>query len=116
MAKQVQLHVRLGETEWSKYTYARTEIDTAVTLLGSIQRGQQRGALAQRGDGEYLMLVGDYEMPLNQHKVRAALQSGRAAPPRVTWTAPKPSTTVPVVVIKKRRVISSSLSQTTKSV
>lgn len=106
MAKHVQLHVRLGEADWLKYTYARTGDDADFTLLGSVQKGQQRGALAQRSDGEYLMLVGDYEMPLNQHQVRAALQSGRTAPPRVTWTAPKPSTTVPVVVVKKRRVVS----------
>ncbi len=108
MAKHVQLHVRLGEPDWSKYTYARTGDDACLTLLGSVQKGQQRGALAQKTDGEYVMLVGDYEMPLNQHQIRAALQSGRTSPPRVTWTAPKPSTTVPVVIVKKRRVIAVS--------
>lgn len=109
MAKHVQLHVRLGEPDWAKHTYARTEDDAGLTLLGSVQRGLQRGALAQKSDGTYIMLVGDFEMPLNQHQVRAALQSGRTAPPpRVTWSAPKPSTTVPVVVIKKRRVVSAS--------
>ena len=108
MAKHVQLHVRLGESDWSKYTYARTGDDAYFTLLGSVQKGQQRGALAQRGDGAYVMLVGDYEMPLNQHQIRAALQSGHTSPPRVTWMAPKPSTTIPVVVAKKRRVIAAS--------
>ena len=106
MAKHVQLHVRLGEADGLKYTYARSSADEPnFTLLGSVQKGQQRGALAQKIDGDYVMLVGDYEMPLNQHQIRAALQSGRTAPPRVTWTAPKPSTTVPVVVVKKRRLV-----------
>jgi len=105
MVKHVQLQVRLGEPDWLKHTYARTGDDANYTLLGSVQKGQQRGALALRGDGEYVMLVGDYEMPLNQHQIRAALQNGRTSPPRVTWTAPKPATTVPVVVIKKRRLI-----------
>ncbi len=109
MAKSVRLHVRLGEADWSKYTYARSDDDALFTLLGSVHRGQQHGALAQKSDGDYVMLVGDYEMPLNQHQIRAALQSGRTAPRRVTWTAPKPSTTVPVVVVKKRRVVSMSV-------
>ena len=108
MAKHVQLHVRLGEPEWAKHTYARTGEDAGLTLLGSVQKGQQRGALAKKPDDVYVMLVGDYEMPLNQHQIRAALQSGRTAPPRVTWSAPKPSTTVPVVVIKKRRIVSAT--------
>ena len=106
MAKSVRLQVRLGESEWSKYTYARAGDDAVFTLLGSVYRGQQRGALAQKNDGDYVMLVGDYEMPLSQHQIRAALQSGRSSPPRATWKAPKPSTAVPVVVVKKRRVIS----------
>ena len=106
MAKHVQLNVRLGETEWAKHTYARTGDDAGLTLLGSVQKGQQRGALAKKPDDVYVMLVGDFEMPLNQHQVRAALQSGRTAPPRASWSAYKPSTTVPVVVIKKRRMVS----------
>ena len=105
MAKNVRLHVRLGETDWSKHTYARDDSDADFTLLGSVQKGQQRGALAQKTDGDYVMLVGDYEMPLNQHQIRAALQGCRTSPPRTTWTQPKPSATVPVVVVKKRRVI-----------
>ena len=109
MTKHVQLHVRLGESDWSKYTYARTGTDPCFTLLGSVQKGQQRGALAQKPDGEYVMLVGDYEMSLNQHQIRAALQNCRTSPPRVIWSAPKPSTTVPVVVIKKRRLVSVSV-------
>ena len=108
MAKSVRLHVRLGEPEWSKYTYARTGDDASFTLLGSVHRGQQHGALAQKSDGDYVMLVGDYEMPLNQHQIRATLQGCRIPQPRVTWSAPKPSTTVPVVVVKKRRAFSMS--------
>ncbi len=108
MAKHVQLHVRLGEPDWTKHTYARTEPGAGLMLLGSVQRGQQRGALAQKDDGTYVMVVGDYEMPLNQHQIRAALQSGRTAPPRTTWSTRKPSNTVPVVVIKKRRVVSAT--------
>jgi hypothetical protein len=108
MAKSVRLHVRLGEPEWSKYTYARSDDDALFTLLGSVHRGQQHGALAQKSDGDYVMLVGDYEMPLNQHQIRATLQGCRIPPPRVTRSAPKPSTTVPVVVVKKRRVFSMS--------
>jgi hypothetical protein len=106
VAKNVQLHVRLGEADWAKHTYARTGDDAGITLLGSVQKGQQHGALALKADGDYAMLVGDYEMPLNQHQVRAALQKARTSAPRVSWTAHKTSTTVPVVIVKKRRVIS----------
>ena len=106
MAKNVQLHVRLGEADWSKHTYARTDGDADVTLLGSVQKGQQHGALALKADGEYVMLVGDYEMPLNQHQIRAAMQNARPSVPRVSWSAHKTNATVPVVIVKKRRVVS----------
>ena len=109
MVKNVRLHVRLGEPDWSKYTYARTSAEAGLTLLGSVCKGQQRGALAQKTDGDYIMLVGDYEMPLNQRQIRTALQTSRTSPPPPTWTAPKPSATVPVVVIKKRRVIAAAV-------
>ncbi|OYU42138.1 MAG: hypothetical protein CFE44_25710, partial [Burkholderiales bacterium PBB4] len=70
VAKHVHLHVRLGESDWAKHTYARTDGDAGLTLLGSVQKGLQHGALALKDDGDYVMLVGDYEMPLNQHQVR----------------------------------------------
>ena len=67
MIKKARWQVRLGELEWSRYTYARDDGEATFKLLGSLQKGQQRGALAQRPDGVYVMLLGDFETELN-HK------------------------------------------------
>ena len=106
MANSARLHVCLGEPDWSKHTYARADADAGLALLGSVSKGQQRGALVQKSDGIYIMLVGDYEMPLNQHQVRAALQSCKSRPAPVIWKAPRPNAIAPTVVFKKRRIIS----------
>ena len=109
LVKKARWQVRLGELEWSRYTYARDDGEATFKLLGSLQKGQQRGALAQRADGVYVMLVGDFETELNQPQIRNVL--GVASPATIaayapaqalptTLTAPK---TVPVVTIKKRR-------------
>ncbi len=105
LAKNVRLNVRLGKPEWAKHTYDRSDTESKLELLGSVQKGQQRGALAQREDGDFVMLVGDFEMPLNQSQIRKALVSANADLRGGAWTPPPPpSTTVPVVHIKKRRV------------
>lgn len=105
MAKNGRLHVRLGETGWSKHTYPRSGVEAGLTLLGSVYKGQQHGALAQKNDGAYVMLVGDYEMPLNQHLIRAALNNCHKTPPPEVTTPPQTCTKAPVVIVKKRRVI-----------
>jgi hypothetical protein len=72
-----------------------------VTLLGTIQDGLAVGALAQRADGRYVQLNGDYERELDTAAIEAILaqQGWRQS------TAESGSTTgTPVVTIKRRRV------------
>lgn len=100
--------VRLGEAEWLRFTYPRTDGD--LWLLGSIRRGAQMGALALDANGRYLQVNGDHVSPLSHSQVAAAvaragahdLSHHRAA--SAAKTAPKP----PVVIVRKRRVIAAS--------
>ena len=108
LVKKARWQVRLGELEWSRYTYARDDGDATFKLLGSIQKGQQRGALAQRPDGVYVMLVGDFETELNQPQIRNVLGVPSAATiaayaPAAPQANPQNPAKVPVVIIKKRR-------------
>ena len=118
LIKKARWYVRLGELEWSRYTYAREDGNATYRLMGSLQKGQQRGALAQRADGAYVMLVGDFETELNQTQIRKVLGLGKAesAGPQAAqpeddgWgqslqalQAAQPPRKVPVVIIKKRR-------------
>lgn len=100
--------VRLGELEWKRYTYPRTNEDN-LRLLGSVRRGAQVGALAMTDDGKYVQVVGDYILPLNTGQLTRAvaqavcLQRG-AQTFEIVAPPPSPSSQ-PVVVIKRRRAV-----------
>lgn len=95
-----RLLVQLG-TGWQRHAKPKE----GLTFLGVVQQGPQVGALAQRADGRYVQVNGDWVTALGTGKVRWAL---RSSAPRVTWgptrPSPAPAATV-VVTVRKRRVI-----------
>ena len=95
--------VRLGRSEWLRFTYDRPPGDP-LTLLGSIRRGMRFGALAINAEGEYVQVNGDHVSSLNASQVRNALRGvlGPEEPPRPPKTEPEHK---PVVVIKRRRIV-----------
>ena len=100
--------VRYGPMEWRRFTYDRTPEDD-LQLIGSIRKGLQAGALARTRDGQYVLLVGDHETPMNFSQIEKALksiprecQASVAIVPQKTIVASMPPT---VVTVKKRRVI-----------
>jgi len=94
--------IRLGRSEWIRFTYDRPA-DDPLTLLGSIRRGMRFGALAINSTGEYVQVNGDHVSSLNASQVRNALRGviGPEEPPQ-RKPAPGPA---PVVVIKRRRIV-----------
>jgi len=100
--------VRYGPLEWRRFTYDRTPEDN-LQLLGSIRKGLQAGALARTRDGQYVMLVGDHETPLNASqmgKVLKNLPREFQAHVEVSTASPSPAALPPpVITVKKRRVI-----------
>ena len=58
LAKKSHWSIRLGQPEWSKFTYQRPA-DDPLKLLGSARHGHQYGALAKLED-ELVLVVGDY--------------------------------------------------------
>lgn len=110
MAKKNAWFIRLGQIEWSRHTYPRHD-DNELTLLGSVRRGAQIGALAITNEGQYVQVVGDHIITLNNSKIRLALSKANAANPQravePSFSAPRiasVASTVPVVVVKRRRV------------
>jgi hypothetical protein len=96
--------VRLGREEWQRFTYERPE-SNSLRLLGSVTRGAGMGALAVDEDGNYLQVNGDHVSPLNSGQLRRAVAAARTSDWRpVVPTRHEPSR-VPVVVIKRRRVV-----------
>ncbi len=99
--------VRLGREEWQRFTYERFEGDS-LRLLGSVSQGAAMGALAVDEDGNYLQVNGDHVSPLNDGQLRRAVASARTS----DWTPAVPTrrepSRVPVVVIKRRRVVPST--------
>jgi hypothetical protein len=78
-----------------------------VRLLGTVQEGLAIGALAQLEDGSYAQANGDFLRPLSTKRVEYCvgpkLLSSLPAP---MFAAPKaPTGPVPVVVVKKRRLV-----------
>ena len=95
-------HVRLGDSEWARFTYARPEGDP-LRLLGSVRRGARIGALAVTPERTYVQVNGDYLTPLNNSQIRCALakvQTSKVPAKRQEARGPEP-----VVVVKRRRVI-----------
>jgi len=110
--------VVLGKAAWSRHTHERPEGDV-LTLLGSVSKGAQIGALAITAEGEYVQVVGDHVMPLKTKEIAKAVASAPkesssefscGTPPRQVARKESPP---PVVTLKKRRV--AVMPQTTSS-
>lgn len=101
--------VVLGEAAWSRYTYQRPEGD-ALTLLGSVSKGAQLGALAITAEGAYVQVVGDHLVPLKTKEIAKAVANAPKEPKPVlsreipSWLASRKESPAPVVIVKKRRV------------
>lgn len=99
--------VRLGRQEWQRFTYERPE-GNPLRLLGSVSQGAAMGALAVDEGGNYLQVNGDHVSPLNSGQLRQAVAAAKA----FGWTPAMPSrqgpSRVPVVVIKRRRLLPST--------
>jgi hypothetical protein len=101
--------VVLGRAAWSRYTYERPEGDE-LTLLGSVGKGAQVGALAVTAKGDYVQVVGDHLVPLKTKDIAKAVANApkesdselsREAPP---WPVARKEAPPPVVIVKKRRI------------
>ena len=99
--------VRLGREEWQRFTYERPE-GNPLRLLGSVVRGAGMGALAVDEDGNYLQVNGDHVSLLSSSQLRRAVAAAKTS----SWTPARPTrpepSRVPVVVVKRRRLIPSS--------
>lgn len=103
-SKKSKWHVRLGEAEWIRYTYARTEND-GLRLLGSVRRGAQVGALGVTEQGDYVQVVGDYVIPLlNRQQIAKAIPVATIGAHRVARPVQQKAA-APVIVVKRRRVL-----------
>ena len=103
LAKKSKWMVRLGESEWMRHTYARTESD-GLRLLGSVRRGIQVGALGVTEQGEYVQVVGDHMVALNRSQISRVLDSAQICARGNVRPMQRPSVS-PVVIVKRRRVI-----------
>ena len=108
MIKMSKMVVQLGECEWKKYTYKRSD-DSGVQLLGSVRHGPQFGALGII-DGAYCQIVGDYVVPLNAKKADQAFKNAsnsgrRVFRPAYSVPAIDPSRPAPCVIVKRKRTI-----------
>ncbi|MBK9442617.1 MAG: hypothetical protein IPN53_15480 [Comamonadaceae bacterium] len=101
--------VVLGRAAWFKYTYERPEGDD-LTLLGSVSKGAQVGALAMTAEGAFVQVVGDHRVPLKTKEIAKAVANAPREPkPNFsrdipTWPAVCKESPAPVVIVKKRRV------------
>jgi len=96
--------VRLGPTEWGKFTRTQRE---GLQLLGSVQRGAGIGALAATPDGRYLQVNGDYVSELDANEVGIAVESAKfnaGFDPRLNAGARGRAGTTPLVMIRRRRI------------
>jgi hypothetical protein len=103
LAQKDKWLVRLGRSEWLRFTYDRPPGDP-LTLLGSIRRGMRFGALGINDKGEYVQVNGDHVSSLNASQVRNALRG--VLGPEEPAPPPKPGPEhTPVIVVKRRRII-----------
>lgn len=93
--------VRLGEPEWSRHTHAKHE---GLSLLGSVRRGAQVGALAQTVQGDYVQVVGDFIAPLNRAQLSRAVAAATAMGTYGEMRPVQRPAPAPVVSVKRRRV------------
>lgn len=104
MEERTDWVVRLGREEWLRFTYERP-LDHALQLLGSVTRGPQTGALAVDQDGQYLQINGDYASPLTSSQLRQAVAAAKKSARAPFAPARQEATCVPVVTIKRRRLV-----------
>lgn len=102
LLKKPAWQVRLGPLEWQKYTYARPA-DDALTLLGSVKKGLQVGALASNKNAQFYQVVGDHLTLLNTNQITKAMAKAKAPDSSMPYRAPVAPTTTPLVIVKKRR-------------
>lgn len=105
LLKKSTWQVRLGPLEWHKYTYARPEGDS-LTLLGSVKRGLQVGALAVNHEKQYFQVVGDHLTLLNSAQITRAMVKSKTSDGQPTHRTPARPVVAPVVIVKKRRTFS----------
>jgi hypothetical protein len=99
--------VRLGRQEWERFTYERPASDS-LCLLGSVSQGAGMGALAEDQNGNYLQINGDHLASLDSDSLRRAVAAAKGSD-LAPWTPSRPEPTrVPVVVIKRRRLLAST--------
>jgi hypothetical protein len=109
LAKKLMWQVRLGQSEWERFTYARPG-DESIHLLGTVRRGMQMGALAATMDGHYIHLVGDHATVLPTILIKKAISRAEAFEKSSTmshWQVKSQNKAVaaPIVVIKRRRTV-----------
>jgi hypothetical protein len=101
--------VVLGRAAWARHTHERSEGDE-LKLIGSVSKGAQVGALAVTAAGEYVQVVGDHLTPLKTKEIAKAVaiapreSNSEFSPAPPPWKAALKESTVPVVILKKRRV------------
>lgn len=88
--------------EWHRYTYARPDGD-ALTLLGSVKRGLQVGALAINHEKQYFQVVGDHMTLLNSAQITRAIAKFKVTDAHPVHRARPRASTAPVIIVKKRR-------------
>jgi hypothetical protein len=77
-----------------------------LTLLGSVKRGLQVGALAVNQDRQYFQVVGDHLTLLNSAQITRAMAKSKVTDGQPAHRAPPRASTAPVVIVKKRRTFS----------
>ena len=106
LAKKSHWSIRLGQPEWSKFTYQRP-VDDPLKLLGSARHGHQYGALAKLED-ELVLVVGDYVTALgksDQKQLADLLGNAKIPDELPVYQPPRPREgPPPVVIIKRRRI------------
>ena len=90
---KASIRIIVGQ-RWAVFAQQRV----GMTMLGTVQRGMQIGALARLSDGTYAQVNGDVVETLNTSRVRHALRGQCGDPP-----APRQSRAATAVVTIKRR-------------
>ncbi len=105
MSVKIKWFVRLGRSEWLRFTYERP-VEDGIELLGGITRGARIGALGLKADGTYVQINGDYVGRLPSREVHQAIGRARlfATPSKQLRTQVARSESVPTVTIKQRRL------------
>ena len=101
--------VRLGQAEWARHTNAPS-VNASLRLIGSVQHGARLGALAVDGNGDYFQINGEYIAPLNKRHVSKAVSAAQArAPSQPMPRRPQTPAPMPVVTVRRRRILDPGL-------